>query len=39
MAWKQLKEQPPEWLDLPNLNEQKLRTIKDINADNKNAKK
>ncbi|TVT86787.1 hypothetical protein [Acinetobacter colistiniresistens] len=39
MSWKLLKEQPPEWINLPNLDEHKLRTSKDRNADNRNAKK
>lgn len=39
MAWKQLKEQPPEWIDLPKEGKSELRTKKDINADNRNAKK
>ena len=39
MAWKHLKEQPPEWIDLPEFDEQGSRTDKEKNADSKIAKK
>lgn len=39
MSWKQLKEQPLEWINLPQIGESELRTKKDINADSSSAKK